>query len=201
MKANKIIGLTGTSGAGKSTVAALMADYGCAVIDADKLSRQALASGSHLIPFVKAAFGNNVLNSDGSINRKELASLAFSSQENAKKLNEIVHPWVIYKTLEIIKWYREKQYELIVLDAPLLFESSIDAICDYVVVVTAAKDVRVERIIKRDQITEDEALLRINAQQNDSFYRRKSDFTILGDSDSDNIKRSVKEVIDKIRNS
>ena len=174
----KIIGLTGLTGAGKSTVAQKLMAYGCYHIDADKVAREVINNNENVKNKLKERFGTDVINTDGTTNRPLLASRAFANEESTNALNSITHPAVIEEIKSIIKDMEEVGYRGIIIDAIALFESGLDALCDFNVTVIAPKEIRLERIIKRDNITEEKALERINAQKDESFFTSKADFVL-----------------------
>lgn len=174
----KIIGLTGLTGAGKSTVAQKLMAYGCYHIDADKVAREVINNNENVKYKLKERFGNDVINADGTINRPILASRAFSDEDSTNALNEITHPAVTEEIKSIIKDIKEVGYRGVIIDAIALFESGEDELCDFTVAVIAPLDIRLERIMERDNITEEKALERINAQKDESFFTEKADFVL-----------------------
>lgn len=174
----KIIGLTGLTGAGKSTVAQKLMAYGCYHIDADKVARDVINNSEDVKNKLKEHFGTDVINEDGTINRPLLASRAFANEESTNALNEITHPAVTEEIKSIIKDMEEIGYRGVIIDAIALFESGEDALCDFTVAVIAPKEIRLERIMKRDSITEEKALERINAQKDESFFTSRADFVL-----------------------
>ena len=174
----KIIGLTGLTGAGKSTVAQKLMAYGCYHIDADKVAREVINNNENVKNKLKERFGCDVINEDGTTNRPLLASRAFSDEESTLALNEITHPAVTEEIKSIIKDMEEVGYRGIIIDAIALFESGEDKLCDFTVAVVAPMDIRLERIMKRDNITQEKALERINAQKDEKFFTEKADFVL-----------------------
>lgn len=174
----KIIGLTGLTGAGKSTVAQKLMAYGCYHIDADKVARDVINNNETVKNKLKMRFGDDVINADGTTNRPILAARAFADRESTNDLNAITHPAVTEEIKSIIKDMQEVGYRGIIIDAIALFESGEDALCDFTVAVIAPKEIRLERIMKRDNITEEKALERINAQKDESFFTSKADFIL-----------------------
>lgn len=174
----KIIGLTGLTGAGKSTVAQKLIAYGCYHIDADKVAREVINNNESVKNKLKERFGSDVINTDGTINRPLLASRAFADEQSTLDLNDITHPAVIEEIKSIIKDMEEVGYRGIIIDAIALFESGLDSLCDFNVTVIAPKEIRLERIMKRDNITEEKALERINAQKDESFFTSRADFVL-----------------------
>ena len=174
----RIIGLTGLTGAGKSTVAQKLMAYGCYHIDADKVAREVINNNENVKNRLKERFGDDVINADGTTNRPLLATRAFADTESTNALNEITHPAVTEEIKSIIKDMEEVGYRGVIIDAVALFESGEDKLCDFTVAVVAPEDIRLERIMKRDNITEEKALLRINAQKDESFFTEKADFVL-----------------------
>ena len=174
----KIIGLTGLTGAGKSTVAQKLMAYGCYHIDADKVAREVINNNENVKNKLKEHFGDDVINPDGTTNRPLLASRAFANEESTNALNEITHPAVTEEIKSIIGDMEEVGYRGVIIDAIALFESGEDALCDFTVAVVAPKEIRLQRIMKRDNITEEKALERINAQKDESFFTSRADFVL-----------------------
>ncbi len=174
----KIIGLTGLTGAGKSTVAQKLMAYGCYHIDADKVAREVINNNENVKNKLKERFGDDVINGDGTTNRPLLATRAFADTESTNDLNAITHPAVTEEIKSIIKDMEEVGYRGVIIDAIALFESGEDALCDFTVAVVAPKEIRLDRIMKRDNITEEKALERINAQKDESFFTKQADFVL-----------------------
>lgn len=156
-----LVGLTGGIGAGKSTVARLLAERGAVVVDADQLAREVVLPGTPGLAEVRARFGEQVLLDDGRLDRKALADKVFHDPEALAALNSIVHP-------RVAALFRERLAELppdsvVVHDIPLLVETGAAARYDLVVVVEAAEPVRLERLAARG-LPRDQALSRIRAQ-------------------------------------
>ena len=165
-----VIGLTGQTGAGKSTVAALLRERGLTVIDADQIARAVMQSGSEVLA--------GILFSDGSLNRPLLAQRAFSAPEQTARLNAITHPAIIQKMRAETAYAFREGVRAVVLDAPQLFESGENQICDFIIAVTAPEPLRIERIMKRDQISEESARLRANAQKSETYYKERADILV-----------------------
>lgn len=169
-----------------------------AVVDADKLAAQVTAPGSETLPLLAQAFGAEVLRDDGTLDRKMLAAIAFSTPENTEKLNAITHPAIkelLDAELARLKACGEK---VAVLDAPLLFEAKLDAICDMTVAVLASKEVRLTRILSRDEITEQAALLRMAAQPSEQFYLDRADNVLYNDDNEDSLRKQTSVLIREI---
>ena len=159
-----VIGLTGPTGAGKSSVTSVAEELGFKVIDCDKVARVALEKGSSGLDAVAEVFGNDILNEDGSLNRAALAQKAFSTRENTELLIKTVFPYIT----DLVK--QEITDDRVLLDAPTLFESGIDNVCDEVIAIISDEKTRLERIMQRDSIDEDAAMLRISAGKSASCW-------------------------------
>ena len=177
-----IIGLTGPTGAGKSLVSSVAAQQGYQVIDCDLAARRAVERNSEGLLSLIKVFGDEILNSDGTLNRKALAKRAFSAKENTQLLNETLLPHIV-KLIE-----SEMVSDKVLLDAPTLFESGIDKKCTVTVAVLADREERKRRILERDCINEQEAELRMGAGKEDDFYRRRADFVIYNNKGTADFK-------------
>lgn len=172
-----IIGLTGPTGSGKTTLSDIAKKYGFCIINADSVARDVVKKGESLLKKLDGEF-LGVLDSDGGLDRAALAKKAFCSKESTEKLNSIMLPVITDRISSIIDEYKSGGKSKILLDAPTLFEAGADKFCTKTVGVLCDKEVRKLRIIKRDNITEDAAVRRINAGKPDSFYREKCDYIL-----------------------
>lgn len=187
-----IVGLTGPTGAGKSSAAALCQSLGIKHIDCDIIARWAVEKGTDGLAAVVRAFGSDVLNTDGSLNRKALAQKAFKDEMSTRLLNETLLPHI--KKLVM----KEITGERVLLDAPTLIESGINEICNKTVAVLSDKELRLKRITNRDSITEEQALLRINAGKSDDFYKEKCDFVIYNNNDENTFDSDFTNLLKEI---
>ncbi|MBR1736403.1 MAG: dephospho-CoA kinase [Firmicutes bacterium] len=159
-----VIGLTGTTGSGKSTAAAILKNHGAYIIDADKVAHEIMKKGQQAYNEIVETFGTGILASDGEIERKKLAAIVFSDKEKLEKLNSITHKIIVKKIKDEAEEKKNRNYELIVIDAPLLIQTGLHKCCDSVWAVYADEETRIERIIKRDDIPREKALERIRNQ-------------------------------------
>ena len=167
----KIIGITGSSGSGKSTVCEILNEkYNVKIIDADKIAKELLTSGTEYYNDVISKFGREITDDVGEIDRKKLADLIYNDDKKREMLNNSTFHYVVKK----IK-LRAKEINSvdIIIDAPLLFESKLDDICNFTIGVIAKESVQIERIIKRDSISKEQACKRLKAQQTNDFYMSK----------------------------
>ena len=193
----KFIGLTGQTGAGKSTVSEFAAKMGYRIINADKVARQVMGNNSECLKRLAEIFGSDIINSDGSCNRQLLAKRAFSSRENTDILNGITHPAIISKVREYIDIY-SKESDVIIFDAPQLFESGGDKMCDEIIAVVAPVDVRLKRLISRDGISESDVQMRMNVQLDEDFFRANADYIIDGSKPLKDVQRQFEETMKKV---
>jgi len=198
LKKCRILGLTGQSGAGKSTVAEFLEQNGFYVISADLLVKKIYNSGSPCLKTIATVFGEDIISDNGAPDRKLLAKRAFSSKENTALLSSIVHPFVTAELFTQIKKAAESGVTTVVYDAPQLFESNADVICDEIISVTAEKSVRLERICKRDNISKENALMRMNAQLDEEFFRENSDYIIENNSDLSSLNVQLEGLLKQI---
>lgn len=178
------IGLTGPTGAGKGYVGEELKKRGFKIIDCDYYVRKAEEKGSPVLEELAAEFGDDIL-TDGELNRRLLAQRAFESKEKTDALNRIVHP-------KVIELCRQQADGLCVLDAPQLFEANAQDDCYKVITVVAPDEMRLERILKRDNLTARQAFIRMNAQFDNDYYIKRSDYVIYNDG------RDIINQIDKI---
>ena len=173
-----VVGLTGGSGSGKGYLSSLLNDDDICIIDTDKVYHKMISVPSACVEALVAAFGENIRSDSGGINRAELGSIVFSSKEKLELLNSIAHGFIREKCSEIMSDCGAK---IVLLDAPVLFESGFDSMCDLTVGVVASEETRVQRIVKRDMISLDKAYARIRNQHSDEWFREKCDIVIEND--------------------
>lgn len=171
-----LLGLTGKTGAGKSTVSLYLKEKGAFAIDGDIVAREVLVDNLPLLQKLSESFGADVL-VNGTLDRKRLAEKAFSTPENTALLNSIMHPAINEKIQQQVK-EAFKTHNAVIVDAAAIIESGFADECDRLIVVTAPQDVRKSRIMKRDNISEKDALIRINGQKDDNFYISRADYII-----------------------
>lgn len=174
------LGLTGPTGAGKTTVARLLEQNGIPLVDADAIARTVTEKGSPVLSALADTFGKDILFSDGSLDRRALAAVAFSSKENTEKLNAVTHPAILAR---IRRALADATGDAVILDAPLLFETGLDALCDHTVAVVADEAVRLARITARDGISEEAAKKRMAVQPDTAFYAARADILLYNNGD------------------
>lgn len=185
-----IIGLTGPTGAGKSSITKMAEGFGFHVIDCDAVSREAVVKGSEGLAALTAAFGKDILDENLELDRKMLAKKAFATKGNTELLNKTILPYISKIVLSCAK-----NHDKLILDAPTLFESGLDSICNKTVAVLADRDIRLARILKRDGIEKSAAELRMNAGKSDDFYKNKADIIIFNNGNIQDFTREFEKVI------
>lgn len=181
------------SGAGKSTVSEVFRGRGFSVIDCDVIARSS-AEKPEFLEEIGRRFSENMLNSDGSLNRPMVAKLIYNDKASRDKYQRIIFPYIVYDLLEEIR----RSKSAVLLDAPTLFESKLDMICDKIVSVCAAEGVCAERIAARDNISYESAIERISAQHNAEFFYEQSDYFILNDSTREDLRGRTEVIINTI---
>ena len=176
----KIVGLTGGISSGKSTVSSYLKQLKIPVIDADEVARKVVEPNSQGAREIRKTFGSDVFEEDGSLNRQKLGALIFSNAENRQKLDDLLQPLIKIMILDEIEEYRQKGETMIVLDLPLLFEKHYEKLCEEIIVVYVPRKLQLERLMKRNQYTKQEALSRIDSQLSIEEKRKRA--TVLLDN-------------------
>ncbi len=189
---NIVIGLTGPTGSGKSIASRLADDFGFQVIDCDKTAREVTVKGTKGLKALASAFGEGILLPDGALNRKALAAAAFKDKESTELLNKTILPYIA----EIV--IKQAAGRDTLLDAPTLFESGINKICDKTIAISADRDIRLKRIIARDNLTLKEAETRINAGKDEEFYRQRADYFLYNNGDEKAFLKRFSDILKEI---
>ena len=176
----KIVGLTGGISSGKSTVSSYLKQLKIPVIDADEVARKVVEPNSQGAREIRKTFGSDVFEEDGSLNRQKLGALIFSNAENRQKLDDLLQPLIKIMILDEIEEYRQKGETMIVLDLPLLFEKHYEKLCEEIIVVYVPRELQLERLMRRNQYTKQEALSRIDSQLSIEEKRKRA--TVLLDN-------------------
>lgn len=192
-----LVGLTGGLGAGKTTVARMLADRGAIVVDADELARRAIEPGTRGHRKVLEVFGDDVLAEDGSVDRRALADVVFADPEARRALESITHPEVFRMLAEEVE-IRRGTDAVLVFDAPLIVETGFDASTDLLVVVSADPAAQIERVVARG-MDRGEAEARIAAQASPEEREARADVVVRNDGELEDLERRVDALWERLR--
>lgn len=195
--ARMIIGVTGNIASGKSETARLLQQKGCALVDADAVAHELYGYDRALVQQLGAEFGQDVMLSNGSLNRKKLGSLVFGRPEAMATLNRIVHPALIQAIRERIR-SSQRVMNRLVLDAALIVELGFAKEVDHLVFVSAAVPVRLARLMERSGLTSDEAMRRIDSQMPEESKLQHADFVIKNETTREYLMEQVDALWDEI---
>ncbi len=189
----KIIGITGSSGSGKTTLCNILKDkYKAEVINADMVAKELTQKPTMYLNCIIDYFGTNIIYKNGSLNRKKLANIIYDDVDKREELNKLTFLYVVDEIKKKINGLNTKK--LIVIDAPLLFESNLNQICDFVICIISDNETKLKRICKRDNIDIEIAIKRLTAQKQDEFYKENSDYII----DNNNEIKDTEKQLEKI---
>jgi len=195
----KVIGLTGSIGSGKSTVSGFFEKLGAIVIDADQVSRQVVEPGTPALKELTLAFGENILNPDGSLNRTLVAEIVFNSDEKRELLNSIIHPMIFNEINSTIEEYREKGTEIIILEAALILEKKgLIKLIDKLIVVSIDEETQKKRLEGRGDLSREQINARINSQFTNNEKIKHADYIIDNNQDLVNTREQVRKLWDKL---
>ena len=193
------VGLTGGIGSGKSSVSALFSDWGSYIFDADSVAKEILNHNETAQGEIIAEFGTDVLDGKNSIDKQKLARVAFQDENHQLRLNTIIHPYVfseIDSKFDII--LANKEHEIFVVDAALIYESGADTHMDYVIVVTSHLRLRTQRVMERGGLTREEFLDRVDLQWPDEDKVHMADFVIHNNGTEKDLLEESKKVFDRL---
>lgn len=190
----KIIGLTGAIATGKSTVAKLFIEEGIYVIDSDILAKEALKK-PEVIKKIEDAFGCDIINPNGTINRTYLGEVIFSDKDKRFRLNEIVHPVVKQEITDLLE---NRKNQLVIVDVPLMYETDFHEMMDEIVVVYAPVEMQVHRLMDRNHFCYEDAMKRIDAQMSIEEKKELADIVIDNSGTKMELYRNFREVLKKI---
>ena len=200
-----VIGLTGNIGSGKSSVARLLRELGAQVIDADQVARDVVLPGKPALAALVEEFGSSILDENKALDRKVLGDIVFANPQARKKLNEIVHPYIKEVIEQTISDFRQKppgasSSEVLVIEAPLLFEVGLDKKVDAVWVVIVDEAKQIERLVARDNLTPQEIKNRIASQLPQDLKRKRATRIIDNSGDFSATKEQVQKLWDELQN-
>jgi dephospho-CoA kinase len=173
------VGLTGSIGVGKTFVAGVFAELGCHVMDADDVAREVVAPGSEALAKVVSEFGVKVLQDNGTLDRQKLGAIVFAEPEKRKRLNSLVHPYIIHEQdLRLREWESEDRDGIGIVDAALMIESGGSKRFDKLIVVHCRPEIQLARLMARNNFTREEAERRIRSQMSQEEKLAFADYAI-----------------------
>ena len=191
-----LYGLTGGMGSGKSTVAEILREKGFTVLDADEIGREVCGKDQPLLRQLVKSFGIEIIKEDGTLDRRLLANLAFGDKEKTRRLNELVQTAILCRAVEKAHKNKLKTKEPVqFFDVPLIFEAGWDEYFAEIWLVTAPEDVRIERIKKRDGLTEEEIRSRLALQMSEEEKAEKSDVVIVNDEGMAKLRAQLDKIL------
>lgn len=194
-----IIGITGSSGSGKSTVAKIFEKkYDAKLIDADKIVKEMTIPGTKYMDEIRIKIGKEYFDENGNLNKKKLAGKIYSDDQALFTLNSLTFKYVVEEMKKRVLEVPENT-KLVIVDAPLLIEAGLDKLCDYIISVIADKEIKIQRICERDGLDIKTAESRLNIQKEDEFYINASDFVIYNNEKED-LEKNIENIILDINN-
>lgn len=194
----EVIGLTGQTGAGKSTIRKLLKAKGAAVIDADSVAHEVADNSLSCLTDIVEHFSCMVLDEKGKLNRRALGRIVFSDRKKLALLNKIMFPYIVSAIKGQVTAYEQAGAQIIVIDGATLIESGCAKMCSVLVSVTADEETRLTRIIHRDGISKRDAVRRVSAQNPEEFYIKASDYVIKNNGTPGDLERAAEKVLDEI---
>jgi dephospho-CoA kinase len=195
-----VIGVTGGIACGKSSVTARMQEHGFSVIDADRVAREVVESGQPILKVIEQTFGQEIIKTDGTLDRKKLGSIVFSDPNQLQRLNSITHPAILKRVQAHIETHAAKGAKWVVYDAALIIENGLSPMLHKLVVVLCSPEIQLNRLMKRNQLTQLEAELRISKQTTNPIRREHADFVIENDGTLEELYRATETLISQIEN-
>jgi len=193
-----VIGLTGPTGAGKGEVASIFSRHCIPVINADCVYHELITPPSSCLQELADVFGKGILLPDGSLDRRTLGGIVFNDPAARERLNTITHRYVMEEVKTRMERFRREGVPVAVFDAPQLFEAGAHKACGAVVSVLADRQLRLERIMARDNITAEAAMRRILAQKSDEFFKTHSDYIIENNGAAETLAPKVHHILEKL---
>ncbi|KAL2939878.1 Dephospho-CoA kinase [Bienertia sinuspersici] len=191
----RIVGLTGGIASGKSTVSNLFKAHDIPIVDADVVARDALKKGTGGWKKAVEAFGDEILQPDGEVDRPKLGRIVFSNPDKRQLLNRLLAPYISSGIIQEILKLWLKGHKVIVLDVPLLFEAKMDKWTKPIIVVWVDHETQLKRLLSRDGITEEEANNKINAQMPLDSKRSKADIVIDNTGSLDDLNEQFQKIL------
>ena len=194
------VGLTGSIAVGKSFVLGVLTELGCYAIDADRIAREIVEPGTEGLKAVGEAFGETVLNDDGTLNRAKLGGIIFASEPKRTQLNNLLHPLIIAAQDDRVRQLEQRDpHGIVIIDAALMIESGGYRRLDKLIVVYCRPEIQLQRLMSRDGLSRTAAEQRINSQMPQEEKKKYADFLIDTSGDYDNTRAQVAAVYEQLK--
>jgi len=201
-KSVNVIAVTGGMGSGQSSFVKILKSLGAKLVDADKIAHEVSNFDPEVKRELRHAFGKHIYNRDGKLNRKALARIVFDDNNKTQLLNAIIHPHMVSRIIEKIERAKDSgRYKLIVVDAALIFEANLEKMFDYVIVIFAKMQTRIQRIKERDKMPQKEIMKRIRRQLPLEDKVKWADFVVRNDGNLEDLNEEAKKIFKILTNS
>lgn len=195
-----VIGLTGGIGTGKSTVSDYLRKKGCIILDADDISRKMTEAGMPALSIIQNVFGDEVINSDGSLNRHKLGDIVFNNRDKLQKLQQIITTEVVDNINRNLSQLQSEHCDkIVVIDAPLLFECGMENIADENWLVITEMSVRIKRVKERDNLSEEQIIARINNQMSQEDKEKLSDYVLDNSGSLQQLYEQIDDNLERLK--
>ncbi len=193
------IGLTGGIGCGKSTISMIFRENSIPVIDADEISRKVLVNHPDILLEIRKSFGDEYFDENGEFLRRKMGNLIFSDKSRKVQYENIIMPHIFHDIFSEIKKYNDVGEEICIIDAPTLIENKLHTYMDKIIVVIASEEIQIERVMRRDNFSMEEAIIRINNQMSTKEKCKFADFIIDNSGNLQETRIKVMKVISKLK--
>lgn len=195
----RVIGITGPTGAGKSIVCGRLGDWDrITVIDCDRVARDVVRRGEHCLLDLAVEFSSAIVTKDGELDRRRLAGIVFRDRKKLRRMEGIMFPYILDRIRGETAKREAAGDRAVFLDAPTLYQSGADTLCEKVVAVLAPAEDRLRRIMERDALTEEEARARMMSQPGDEFFEKRADYVIRNTVDMAALRLEILELMNKL---
>lgn len=195
----RVIGVTGPTGAGKSVVCKRLGDWkGITVIDCDRVARDVVRRGQRCLLDLAVEFSSAIIDKDGELNRRRLAGIVFRDRKKLRRMEGIMYPYILDRIRAETAAREAAGDRAVFLDAPTLYQSGADALCEKVAAVLAPEKDRLRRIMERDALTEEEARARMMSQPGDEFFEKRADYILRNTGETSALRLQILELMNKL---
>lgn len=195
----RVIGVTGPTGAGKSVVCKRLGDWkGITVIDCDRVARDVVRRGQRCLLDLAVEFSSAIIDKDGELNRRRLAGIVFRDRKKLRRMEGIMYPYILDRIRAETADRQAAGDRAVFLDAPTLYQSGADALCEKVAAVLAPEKDRLRRIMERDALTEEEARARMMSQPGDEFFEKRADYILRNTGETSALRLQILELMNKL---